>query len=67
MSPFKKEVYIRLTGDETGFLYTVKYGWLRSAVRLFRRFETREIPLGIEAPVATSQDETLSRQLKLRK
>jgi hypothetical protein len=33
---FTRHVYIRLVDDETGFLYTVKYGWLSLPSRLIR-------------------------------
>lgn len=54
--PFRKEVYIRLTDDGRGFLYTVKYGCLRLPTRKIEPFGAREISLGIEAPVPADRN-----------
>jgi hypothetical protein len=52
-SPFSKDIYIRLTEDERGFLYTVKWGWLRLDSGQIRPVEQGQISPQIEAPISS--------------
>ena len=48
---FKKQVYIRLSDDGSGFVYTVQYGRLRLSPRLVRPVEHGEEPVALGMPV----------------
>jgi len=52
-APFSKHIYVRLTDDERGFLYTVKCGWLRLESGQIRPFEAGQVSPQIEAPIST--------------
>jgi hypothetical protein len=64
--PFSKQVYIRLTEDGTGFLYTMTYGWLRLPVHEVPLFQEGEKPFGVEAPVSQSRGEDAARKMPQR-
>jgi len=53
--PFAKQVSIRLSGDGTGFLYSVSYGWLRLPTRHIQVFEEGGEPIEVEMPAVSTR------------
>lgn len=56
---FAKQVYIRHADDGTGFIYTVKYGWLSLPGRRVRVFEEAGNP-ELEMPVNRKSESSSS-------